>query len=128
MENRLQALINEDLVNYESPKSGQGYDWHNKMNPVQMTIVDVLNKHSGVDQEGRTAKNLPQPIQTVIERILEQSDGNVNLISSFAQAYGNPIIQEDENAKAAMKEIVKTLNQIQKLYEKIAINTEKLKY
>ena len=113
-ENRLEGLIKEDLVNYQSPNSGKGYDWHNRTNPMQMSLVDIL-KIDRADYE-KAKKVLPHEIQTTLEKILTIVDQVDELKNDFVRAYNKPMIQDSSEKKDNIKGIVRDLNSINQKY------------
>ena len=121
--NKIENLIKEDLVNYNS--SSRGYDWHNTTNPVQVSIVDILKVD--LTNKDKASKVLPHEAQTSFEKILNIADSSDELKSDFIRAYKNPIIADDISKKLAIKEIVKDLNEVNKKYAEIVKKLEKLK-
>ena len=124
--NKIENLIKEDLVNYSSPRSGQGYDWHNKTNPVQMSLVDILKSDRSDYEKAR--KVLPHQIQTSFDKLMGIVDQVDELKADFIKAYSNPIIADNDSKKEAIKGLVNNLSKANKLYEDVLKQLDQLQF
>jgi len=126
MENDIERLINEDLTSFGTSRGGKGYDWQNTRNPVQMTLVDILK--SGKPDVTKSTKTMPHQLQTVTERIINSAESTMDIKVDFIEAYNNPIVKNDDQSKAVIKDIVGQINQIQEKYKELLVSLDKLKY
>jgi len=126
MKNKIVSIIEENLVNYQSPNSGQGYDWHNKINPMQMSLVDILKTNRGEWEKAK--KVLPYQIQTVFDRIISLYDNNQELKTDFIKSYNNPMIKDNDDTKTTIKNIILMINEIDSKYKDIISNLNKLEF
>lgn len=124
--NRIEKIIKEDLVNHSSTGGGQGYDWHNKTQPMQMSLVDIL-KADRSDYE-KAKKVMPHQIQTTFERLLSLSDQVDQLKSDMIRAYSNPMIKEDDKKKEIIKSMVKDLSAANDKYREVIKKLDQLQF
>lgn len=124
--NKIEKIIKEDLVNYQSPNSGQGYDWHNKRNPVQMSLVDILKSDRSDYEKAR--KVLPHQMQTTFDRLLKISDDVNSLKEDFIRAYSNPMIKDDESKKKIIKGMVEDLNAANDKYREVIKKLDQIQF
>ena len=112
--NNIETLIEEDIVNHQSSSEGEGHGWHNKTNPAQISLIDILK----VDRTdpGKANKILPHEVQTTFEKVLGIVDSVDELKYDFIRAYNNPVISDSGSKKQAIKDIVGNLNSINKQY------------
>ncbi len=122
--NIIENLIQEDIVNHQTSSEGEGYGWHNRTNPSQMSLIDIL-KVDRSDQD-KAKKVLPYEVQTTFEKVLGIVDNVDELKSDFIRAYNNPVIADDSDKRQSIKDIVGDFNNINKQYIKIIKKLEEL--
>ncbi len=122
--NIIENLIQEDIVNHQTSSEGEGYGWHNRTNPSQMSLIDIL-KVDRSDQD-KAKKVLPHEVQTTFEKVLGIVDNVDQLKSDFIRAYNNPVIADDSDKRQSIKDIVGDFNNINKQYLKIIKKLEEL--
>jgi hypothetical protein len=123
--NKLEKLIKEDLVNYTAG-GGQGYDWHNRSQPMQMSLIDILKADRGDYEKARRV--IPHQIQTTFERLLTLSDQVDQLKSDMIRAYSNPMIKEDDKKREIIKSMVKDLSAANDKYMEVVKKLDQLQF
>lgn len=123
--NKLEKLIKEDLVNYTAG-GGQGYDWHNRSQPMQMSLIDILKADRGDHEKARRV--IPHQMQTTFERILAVSDQVDQLKSDMIRAYSNPMIKEDDKKREIIKSMVKDLSEANDKYREVVKKLDQLQF
>lgn len=123
--NKIENLIKESMgTSYSSPEEGGSYDFYKKVNPMRMSLVDILKADRGVGDKAR--KILPHEMQTTFEKLLYLSDQLDSLKSDFIRAYSNPILKKDDERKQRIKEMVKELNNANEIYKKIISDLDQI--
>lgn len=118
MSNKLEKIIQEDLVNHSTNKGGYGYDWHNYQRPEQMNLVDILKMDP--NELNAVKKVLPHQIQSVFDQLIELYDDASILQAQFTKALSNPMIHEDEQSKEKIKSVIEKFDKTIKMLNEIA--------
>jgi len=124
--NLIEKIIREDLVNHQVPGQNSGYDWQNRRNPTQMSLVDILRSDRSDVEKAKHV--LPHEVQTTFERILAITDQVDQLKDDFIRAYNNPIIKEDDKKRELIKDIVKDINKSAEKYTDIIHKLDQLQF
>lgn len=117
IQKRIEDILEEDLVNYSTGNSASGYDWYNRKEPVQMSLVDILKLDRNDWEKALNA--LPYQIQPVFQQILTIIDDNESIIGSFDKAITNPLIKTDESKISTIKRAKAKLKGIKKAYTEV---------
>lgn len=118
--NKIERIIEEDLVNYSSNKGGAGYDWHNYQRPERANLIDILKVDP--DEMNRASSVLPHQIQKdhVLDQLIELYDNNYELQAQFTKALKNPIIDKDDQSKKKIKDAIEKFSKAAELYNDVA--------
>ena len=123
--NKIEKIIKEDLVNHAAG-GGTGYDWHNRSQPMQMSLVDILKADRGDYEKARKA--IPHQTQTTFERLITLADQVDQLKGDFIRAYSNPMIKEDDKKKEIIKSMVKDLSEANDKYTEVVKKLDQLQF
>ena len=124
--NKLEKIINEDMVNHGGGDTSASYSWQNRRGNEKMSLVDILKADKSDWEKAR--KVIPHQVQTVLDRVMGLADTTEEIKLDFIKAYSNPMVKDDTQMKETIKDIVSDLNKANKLYVDIVTKLDSMQY